>query len=259
MSPILCLLLLAVGSTAIIAAEPAPAAPSPTAPVVMLKLDDVTKVSDRWKRAADFIAAEGLKANFGIINSPLEEEDPTLIAWVKEQAAKGTIEFWNHGYDAKFARDKNGNKGEFEGTGYDAQLKALQRGQELSKQRFGTEYASFGPHYSGADADTFKALDQIPGIQAVWFYGPKAPATTTKIVIERRIELEVPIFHPNPEAVKKRYEAVSGKFDYLALQGHADQWDDKRFADFQVAVRYLKAQGCRFVTVSEWLAERKKK
>lgn len=232
---------------------PPPAAP---APVVMLKLDDVTRVTPRWKRAAAFIAAEGLKANFGIINSPLESEDPALTAWVKEQVASGVIEFWHHGYDAKYPHDKE-HKGEFEGSGYELQLKALQRGQELAKLRFGFEYAAFGPHWSGTDADTDRALEQIPGIKAVWFYGPKKGSTSTKILIERRMELEVPLFKPNPAEVQKRFEAVRGKFDYLALQGHADQWDDARFADFQTAVRYLKAQGCRFMTVSEWLASRK--
>lgn len=233
------------------------AVPRPGAPVVMLKLDDLTKITPRWKRVADFIAAEGLKVNFGVINSPLEQDDPALTAWVKELTLKGTIEVWNHGYDAKYVHDKE-HKGEFEGSGYEVQLKNLQRAQELAKLRFGTEYAAFGPHWSGCDADTFKALDQIPGIQVIWFYGPKAPATTTKVVIERRMELEKPLFQPNPEAVKERFEAIGRNSDYLALQGHADQWDDQRFANFQQAVRYLKDQGCRFVTVSEWLASRKK-
>lgn len=253
--PLLSLLILC---TAAIAAADVPPAPTPagTVPVVMLKLDDVAKVTPRWKKAAEFIASEGLKANFGIINSPLETEDPALVAWVKELTASGTIEFWCHGYDAKALHDKD-HKGEFEGTGYDYQLHSLQRSQELAKQRFGFEYTAFGPHWSGTDTDTDKALEQIPGIKAVFFYGPKKGSTSTKILIERRMELEKPIFRPNPDEVKARFEAVGRKFDYIALQGHADQWDDARFADFQKAVRYLKDQGCRFVTVSEWLATRK--
>lgn len=242
--------LLLAGAAGMAAAD---AAASGKAPVVMLKLDDVVKVTPRWKRAADFIAGEGLKANFGVINSPLEQPDPTLDAWVKELAAKGTIEFWCHGYDAKALHDKD-HKGEYQGTGYDYQLHGLQRSEELSKQRFGTAYEAFGPHWSGVDADTFKALEQIPEIKVVWFYGPPKGSTTTKLIIERRMELETPIFHPNPTVVQQRFEAVGHKFDYIALQGHADQWDDARFADFQKAVRYLKDQGCTFVTVSEWLA-----
>ncbi len=252
----LLLSVLVLCAAAIPAADTPAAAPDAKVPVVMLKLDDLGKVTPRWKKAAEFIAAEGLKANFGIINSPLETEDPVLNAWVKEQHASGVIEFWNHGYDAKYPHDKD-HKGEFEGSGYDFQLKSLQRAQELSKLRFGFEYVAFGPHWSGTDSDTDKALEQVPGIKAVFFYGPKKGSTSSKILIERRMELEKPIFHPNPAEVQARFEAVGRKFDYIALQGHADQWDDARFADFQTAVRYLKAQGCRFVTVSEWLASRK--
>lgn len=258
-----CLAALLTLGAALISAADAPAAPAagaakPTGPVLMLKLDDLTKVTPRWKKAAEFIASEGLKANFGIINSPLEQPDPELDAFVKKYSESGTIEFWSHGYDAKALHDKD-HKGEFDGTGYDYQLHSLTRAQEISKARFGLEYEAFGPHYSGVDADTFKALEQCPGIKVVFFYGPKAPATTTKIIIERRMELEKPIFHPNPDEVKARFEATHTKYDYYAIQGHADQWDDARFADFQKAVRYLKDQGCRFMTVKEWLETRAKK
>lgn len=253
MRSLTCLSAILLCCAALPAGDAAP--PAARVPVVMLKLDDVTRLTERWKRAADFIAAEGLKANFGVINSALEREDAPRDAWVKALAAAGTIEFWHHGYDEKYPHDEQ-HKGEFEGSGYDLQLKALQRGQELAKLRFGFEYVAFGPHWSGTDADTDRALEAVPGLQVVFFYGPKKGSTSSKILIERRMELEVPLFKPNPEAVQARFEKVGRTFDYIALQGHPNQWDDERFANFQKAVRYLKEQGCRFVTVGEWLAGR---
>jgi peptidoglycan/xylan/chitin deacetylase (PgdA/CDA1 family) len=253
--------LLVLAVSALWAAEPAapvPAAPAANGalPLIMLKLDDLTKVTPRWQRLVDFLEAEGIHCSIGIIGDALEKEDPILAEWVKSRQAKGTVEFWNHGYVSAFAKDAV-KKGEFVGTGYEAQLKELKRSQELARQRFGFDFLSFGPHDSGTDADTYLALEQIPELKIIWFYGPKAPSTTSKIVIERRIELEVPIFVPNPGAVKDRFEKNGRTRDYLAMQGHANMWDDARFAAFQQAVRYLKEQGCRFVTASEWLASRK--
>lgn len=239
------------------AAEPAPAA---TGPVVMLKLDDVTRVTPRWQRTADFLEAEGVPANFGVIGDGLERDDPALAAWIKERHAKGTVQFWHHGYASKYPdRDEaKGKKGEFEGTGYDVQLKAFTRTQELAQAKLGFQFTAFGPHWSGTDADTYRALAQRPEIKAVWFYAPKPPATTAAIVIERRMELEKPLFVPNPTAVMEAFEKKGRKLDYIALQGHADQWDDARFAAFKEAVRYLKAQGCRFMTLDAFLASRAK-
>ena len=220
-------------------------------PEILLKFDDVVKVTPKWQRTAEFIKAEGLKVNFGIINSPLEQEDKEFIKWVKDWEATGVVQFWCHGYDT--------GKGGFEGSGYDVQLKSLQRSQELAKLRFGHEYDAFGPHWSGTDADTFKALDQIPGIKVVWGYGPKPPATTTKLIIERKLELEERVGHPNAAMFQKNFEARGRKLPYISLQGHVEQWDDKGWADVQTVVHYLKDQGCRFITVDEWLAEHEKK
>lgn len=227
------------------------------APVVLLKLDDVVTRTERWDKTAKFIEEEGLKANFGVINSGLENPSPKLVEWMKGLAERKVIEFWCHGYDARFVHDAD-HKGEFEGSGYDLQLKALTRSQELAKKWLGSEYSAFGPHWSGTDPDTDKALEEVPGIKVLWFYGPKPGSTSTKVVVERRMELEVPLFKPNAQDVQRKFEAKGHTYDYIALQGHPNQWDEPRFAEFQTAVRYLKGQGCRFMLVSDWLAERVK-
>jgi peptidoglycan/xylan/chitin deacetylase (PgdA/CDA1 family) len=225
------------------------------APMVMIKLDDVVAVTPQWQRVVDFLTKEGLKANFGVIGSALEKEDPALIAWVGKLKAAGTIEFWNHGY-AGFGHPK-----EFEGTGYEAQLRALKRTQELGKLRFGAAFTAFGPHSSGADADTFRALAELPEITLVWQYGPPKGTSVPAFrafVVERRMNLEKPIFVPNPQFVQEQFEKDGKTRDYISLQGHPAAWDDAKFADFQKAMLYLKGQGCRFVLASEFLATRKR-
>ncbi len=222
------------------------------APMVLLKLDDVVGVNPKWTRVADFLEKEKLKANFGVIGSALEKEDPKLIAWVKKLTDSGLIEFWNHGY-AGF-----GHTDEFKGTGFEAQLKALKRTQELSALRFGQAFTAFGPHSSGTDADTFKALAEVPEIKLVWFYGPPKGTSIPDFkafVVERKINLEQPIFHPNPTAVQSAFESKGKDLKYIALQGHPAPWSDQHFADFKKTVLYLKGKGCRFVTASELLTE----
>lgn len=260
---LLALSFLAISAASLSAADPVPAAKP--APVILLKLDDLgwqgrgpnDSVSERWKKVTAFLEDGGTKASYGIICESLADDRPGYIAWLKERQAKGLIEFWNHGYVGKFVPDEAaGKKGAFEGTTADEQREELMKGQRLAKEKLGIDMHAFGPHVCHTDATTYQVLAGIPEITMVWFYGPPPGATTAKFVFERKINIEVPLFVPNPDDVKARFEKTGKDLPYIALQGHPNQWDEKRFADFTKIVDYLKQQGCRFMQPSEYLATR---
>lgn len=219
-----------------------------TPQVIVLKLDDiVTDHAPRWQRVTKFLAEHDLKASYGIIGYSLEEENPSYFQWIKELQATGRIEFWNHGYRKRLASDK---AGEFEGS-FEEQERSLQRTQTLAREKLGIELKAFGPHWSGTNDDTAKALDDIPEI-TMWFYGPSK--NTSKFVFKRVLTLENPTHVPNFDKFKERYEQVGRNENCLALQGHPNSWDDKRWNNFVKIIQYLKSQGCVFMTPSEYVA-----
>lgn len=245
------------------AADDAAKTPPTNAPVVLLKLDDLmhpkdlkVPVSPGWKRVTDFLAAENVKANYGIICESLEGDCDAYIAWIKERHASGMIEFWNHGYLSKFPNPNPAQKlGEYLGRSSEEQAASLKISQELAKEKLGFDLRAFGPHATPSDDNLFPALRTRPEIVLVWFYGPSKAMTTDKVVLQRRAELELPIFKPNPGNLRDNW-AKYQKLDYLALQGHPNSWDDQGFENFKTIVKFLREQGCRFVTASEYLAAR---
>lgn len=238
----------AVG-TLVLAADPSPT--TRPAPVILLKLDDIVAdknrpISPRWQRTLEFIEQEGIKANFGIIGYSLEEDAPAYFAWIRETAARGNIEFWNHGYrNRKSAQEPD----EFAGT-LQEQTDALQKTQRLAKEKLGLTLKAFGAHWSKTNEHTAAALATCPEIR-FWFCEPgnRTQPGQTALITNR---LEQPTFVPNPQNMQKVLERW--KEPYLVLQGHPNGWDDQRFADFVTIIRDLKSRGCRFMTMSEYLA-----
>jgi hypothetical protein len=254
----LCIALLLVLATALSAAE--------SAPLIMLKLDDLGRWSKdptatapaKWQRVVDFVMAEGVKANFGLFAESLEGDCPVYAQWIKDRAASGSFEFWHHGYYNKFPADPQvAKQGEYINRSAEEQAATLRRSIDLVQEKTGLTIHAFGPHGTAIDDATYAALATIPEIQVVWFYGPRKGVATSTVLIERRAELEKPIFKPNPDNLKQNWEKLKTR-DYLAIQGHPGSWDDQGFANFQEAVRFLKGQGCRFVTVSEYMGMRGK-
>ena len=247
-SAILCVSLLTVLGS--VAGGPSFAAEE-TPQVVVLKLDDVvTDNAPRWQRVTDFLEDNDLKASYGIIGYSLEDDNPAYFKWIKDLHAGGRIEFWNHGYRKRLASDK---AGEFEGF-YEEQKKSLERTQTLAREKLGIELKTFGPHWSGTNEATAKALKEIPEI-TMWFYG--SSQNSGKFLFKRVLTLENPTHVPNFEKFKTRYEQVARNEKCLALQGHPNSWNDERWDNFVKIIEYLKAQGCVFMMPSEYVASQK--
>jgi peptidoglycan/xylan/chitin deacetylase (PgdA/CDA1 family) len=223
--------------------------------IIILKLDDVmaygangrSPVSPRWQRVADFIQKANLKASFGIIGFSREQDNEAYFDWIKNLNKKGNIEFWNHGYRNRKAEDKTG---EFEGS-FEEQKAALEKTQRLAREKLGIELRAFGPHWSGTNKDTAKALESFPEIK-MCFYDPKG---AKQFVFEGVLTLENPIFVPDSEKFRELYEKNAKDKTCLALQGHPDMWDEKRWQGFVKIIEYLKAKGCVFMKPSEYLAK----
>jgi peptidoglycan/xylan/chitin deacetylase (PgdA/CDA1 family) len=237
-------------------------------PMVMLKLDDLVRhgkgpeatVSPRWQKVTDFINAEQVKANYGIICESLEGDCPAYAAWLKALVASGRFEIWNHGYYGRFPKEQTSGTrlGEFLGATVAEHSALFVRSLVLVREKTGIVMQAYGPHAAplvGPDAAAaYTALAGIPEFKLVFFYAPPDGTTTDKVVVPRLMELEKPLFVPNAANVQASFEAKGRKLPLITVQGHPNQWDDERFAEFAKAVRYLKEQGCRFVTVGEYLA-----
>jgi peptidoglycan/xylan/chitin deacetylase (PgdA/CDA1 family) len=227
------------------------ATPSPDAPMVILKLDDVIHwVSPQWRRVADYLEKEQIKSSFGIICQSLEKVQPETVTWIKDHRDRGLVEFWLHGYKTRTSADTTG---EFETGTAQEQQAVLEKAQQLAKEKLGFEFTAFGPHWSGTTDATDEALEAIPSIK-IWLYGPAKPKHFSRLSIPRVMGLENPTFVPDFEKFKTTYEKVGHSRKVLVLQGHPNQWTPERWEGFVKIVQYLKAQGCRFVTPSEYLA-----
>lgn len=244
-------------------------------PVIILKFDDMVtrdfrggKLHSNWQTVLDLLRANGIrKCSIGIINDSLEQDDPAFCQWVKDQQAKGEIEFWCHGY--KGARQKMANgelePGEFEGD-YASQKAALEKAQALAEKRFGFRYRSFGPHWSGTTADTARALQET-GFTSWMYADPKDGEIFKGHIYPRHLGLEHQTFLPNAEEFKKRFARLKGNKDVLVLQGHPKAWfynnkkdepADARYQQFKLIIEFLAAEGCVFETPSGYLEYMKK-
>lgn len=223
--------------------------------VVLLKLDDViarrvgTKpVSDRWLKVHDYLKAQNIKGSFGIITESLEKDNPLYFNWLKEVQAAGLIEFWMHGYHMKTASEP----GEFEHGTAEEQRAILAKGEKLAKEKLGFPLPAFGPHWSGTTDATDEAMEKVPEV-TIWLYGPEKPKFYSRLSIPRVMALENPTFVPDAEKFKTFYEAKAAKREALVLQGHPDQWDDKRWEGFTKIIEFLKSKNVVFMTPSEYL------
>ncbi len=252
--------------------------------VVILKFDDVLQsseaggpVSPRWQRLADFIEQNRLKACFGILccsldggdnkayfnqikdqpemvrdYPPQEADNPAYYHWIKAHQKSGFIEFWLHGYKMRNILEKTG---EFEGRTLPEQKSILDKCERLAREKLGFELKTFGPHWSVTTAETGHALEAVPEIKILFSGGC---ADTKKLVLDAVMDLENPVFVPDFAKFQAIYQRIGAGQPMLRLQGHPDKWDEERWKGFVNIIEFLKAQGCFFMTASEYEQHRQR-
>jgi peptidoglycan/xylan/chitin deacetylase (PgdA/CDA1 family) len=145
-------------------------------PVIIIKVDDLRqqndKVHERWQRLVDFAKERKLKINIGIITDSLEGDHPNYVKWIKEQRATGLIEFWDHGFDHREWTENGVKLQEFKGPSYEQQREHLTRSATLAREKLGFSFQTFGAPFNATDANTARALKEIPDYK-VWLYGDK--------------------------------------------------------------------------------------
>jgi peptidoglycan/xylan/chitin deacetylase (PgdA/CDA1 family) len=246
-------------------------------PVIILKLDDLgvsgknSPIHTAWLRAAEYIEKNGLKASFGIICKSLEVDNPKYVAWLKGLHERGNIELWCHGYTHDVHKEADGKEyAEFTGRPYEVQLEHLMKATALAREKLGFELATFGPGGGGNsgsfDAATIRAVHDTPDLK-IWLYpqaidkqGQELEAKGKVVVLDRvfQVNIEAPLFVPSAEKLIAGYTKFAAQRKYFVMQGHPTHWKPEGWTEFEKTIDYLRGQGCRFMTPSEYVRQMRK-
>lgn len=224
------------------------------APTVLLKLDDVCcpdgsdAVYPNWNRALEYISTKKIKANFGIIGYSLSEDNPGYFAWLREVAARGDVEFWNHGYNNRVSLE---DPGEFEGD-FASQYRALHLTDSLATARAGLKLRAWGRHWTDCNEYTDSALASLDGLRLV-FGHPESPSRFKGITVPLNLEMEYPVHNPAYREFLLNYLGKWRGLKSFYLQGHPCSWDVNRWTEFDKIISRLVADKARFVTITEYL------
>jgi len=230
---------LLLGTAAAGAAEPQ---------IVLLKLDDCSGPFPRYRETAEFILKEGLKVNFGVFGSALEKNPAGFDAWLNAMVKTGAVEFWNHGYGG-FGHAKENQ----EGTPEEIRARIFKT-QDLSAKILPRPFAAFGPHAGGMNEAAWQALADRPEIRLV-FASPPPQFKDRFIVASNRVRLDFENLLPDKDKFIANWEQRGKDLPYIVVQTHPNTWtEDRYFEQFKAAVLFLKEKGCRFMTVSEYVA-----
>lgn len=233
---------------------PLPANP----PVVVLKVDDLAtgggNVPRNWKRITDFALERKIKLSVGIIAESLGTANPSYINYIKDLQKTGLIEFWFHGWNHKQWEENGVKLQEFKGTTYEQQKASFVNSQALAKEKLGFGFTTFGSPFNGFDDATFKVFAEDPDMK-VFLYAnrndqPKIPG---KVILERvgGVNIEDPLFVPNADKFITGYLKNAKGRSFFVIQGHPNQWNDERWAEFVKLVDYLQENKIPIVTSAE--------
>ena len=225
---------------------------------LLLKLDDVhygegtDAVPPRWNRLVSYLSENGIHANLGIIGFSLDSDRNDYFDWLRRTAAIEGIEFWNHGYRNRTGMDETG---EFE-TPFDIQRRALHLTDSLATAKAGLHLRAWGPHWTDCNQYTDSALSTLESLDLIFAHPAQPEIRLYKgVVIPFNLEMEYPYHNPVYRQFLINYLGRWRDLDTFYLQGHPNSWDDARWEEFKQIIGRLKADGVRFMTISEYLGQ----
>ncbi len=229
------------------------------APAVILKLDDMKHrngvLTPGWQQTLAYLDEQAIPASIGVVGNTLEDAPAAYLDALKALDATGRYELWNHGWS--HTRDQEAGTWEFRGTGYEYQRERFARTQRLAREKLGVDFVGFGAPYNQTDDDTVRVLAEHRELRW-WMYPPRdAEAPAGVVVLPRisKVNIEMPVQVPNPEALAAAFPAYRHE-SVLVIQGHPMSWEqDGRFEKFVAVIEFLQQQGCRFVLPSDYVAE----
>jgi peptidoglycan/xylan/chitin deacetylase (PgdA/CDA1 family) len=227
-------------------------------PVVVLKLDDLAtgggNVPRGWKRVTDFALERKIKITVGVIAQSLGTANPSYINYIKDLQKTGLVEFWFHGWDHKSWEADGQKLQEFKGTSYEHQKASFVNSQALAKEKLGFTFSTFGSPFNGMDETTFKVFAEDPEMK-VFLYAKASDQAKIpgKVILERvgGVNIEDPLFVPNADKFITGYLKNAKGRSYFVIQGHPNQWNDERWAEFVRLVDYLQQNKIPVVTSAE--------
>jgi peptidoglycan/xylan/chitin deacetylase (PgdA/CDA1 family) len=221
--------------------------------VVILKLDDLRNANPNggFRRVLEFLKSRNIKSTAGIICNSLEGDKAAYYAWIKELQAGGMVEFWCHGYTHGKSKDAEGKDVmEFKGVPYETQKETLVKCQKLAKEKLGFPFRTFGAPFNAIEDATVKAVADDPDFKVFLYGNPSQAALAPGLMVQDRtaMNIENPLFIPNTARVEHDLKILGPKREYFVIQGHPDQWDEARLAEFGKMIDYLCSQGVIFTT-----------
>ncbi|PTY00747.1 hypothetical protein DB346_14100 [Verrucomicrobia bacterium LW23] len=239
-------------------------------PVIIIKIDDLRQIDGKvhglWTKCQSYLKERNIKCGIGVICQTLAEATPEYVKWIKSRHDSGEVEFWFHGWDHASYKVDDKPFNEFVGRGYEEQKKRFDDSQKLAQEKLGFEFATFGPGGGPGkgtfDADTVKAMQDVPGMK-VWLYpqpldkqGEELVAKGKVKILDRvwAVNLESKVGVPDFKAFIKGYAKYPDR-EYFVLQGHPMSWGTpERFAEFARIIDFLVEQKAVFMTPSEFAA-----
>ena len=227
-------------------------------PAVVLKVDDLAtgggNVPRNWKRITDFAQERKIKLSIGVITQSLATANPSYLTYIKDLQKTGLFEFWFHGYDHKQWTEDGKTLQEFKGTSYAVQKDHFVKSHALAKEKLGFVFTAFGSPFNGFDDATYKVFAEDPDMK-IFIYGNPADQAKIpgKIILERvgGVNIEDPLFVPNADKFIAGYLKHAKGRSYYVIQGHPNQWNDARWAEFVKLVDYLQQNHIPIVTPTE--------